>query len=112
MEIVATRRVFQLAAMFALIGNTFLAARPTKRMKPIQIEQLQLRKNLNRYLIYISNSIWYSILILLVFYLEKINQGNVRNLPWLVVRLGFGRQINAILCKLLIKNEINLQGKA
>lgn len=57
MEIVATRRVFQLAAMFALIGNTFLAARPTKRMKPIQIEQLQLRKNLNRYLIYISNSI-------------------------------------------------------
>lgn len=31
--------------MFVLIGNTFLAG--PKRMKPIQIGQLQLRKNLS-----------------------------------------------------------------
>jgi len=53
MEIVATRRVFQLPAMFALIGHTFWGPGcATKRMKPIQIEQLQLRKNLSRHCLF------------------------------------------------------------
>jgi len=70
MEIVATRRVFQLPAMFALIGHTFWGPGcATKRMKPIQIEQLQLRKNLSRHCHFFS------------IFFGHINQGNVRNLP-------------------------------